>query len=699
MKRPAVLVMLLGLVPVLAWGGPYVAAPDTMIVTAERENLAAVVAAVGRRMREADQRAAPYSYTAETVRRDRFGPADTTGVTVVYRTVTRLNRDRDGSVRRVILAQSTRRYEDGTLVWESRQQDPGPATWREPARPLLDSLPFAAGAADRYDYQVLQRQLVGNTLLYRIAFSPRNPFDRLPSGEVWVDFAGWVMRRLTAHMDPGTTPTMLLDEVPLYRLEQERRDGLWLPVDVHLVMNLKPSPLVTTPRAMDIRVKITEVAVKGSLDDRHRRLTADGRDPGEFWLDPQAAADSLAVFWAGVDRPWSVNHHVLPGEGPEVVHDDSLVSWADGQLAELAARGRPLRLRIAPQPPRFNRAQGLVPRVKLELGREGAPGILARAAVGLGLADGRLEGAVKFGGGRSPGGRVGWWLGAERQTRAFAVVGERPLGDAAALLYGHDPRHYYQDQRASAGLKWNVGAGFFLEGSVAAYRQRPLRVATRWNVAGVALSPQDNLAADQVKARRLGLGLGLRAGGWSLQGEVAGLTGMARKGLRQLGLDAGWQGMDRGGNAWLLQAHGRRWTHTAPVQDQLWLGDAGSLSGWPAGVLRGNAGVWGSAAVEGAWDPWRSLRVPILGKLRLQPVGLAEVGWTTAPGLWGGGTTAAWSGGPLGSLAMGFQRYLGLPALGGRQKLRLMAAWPVGPGASAQGLRLVLGLTKGIGAP
>ncbi len=698
MKRLIVLTMLVVSAPVCVWGDSHEVVPDTMLVTADREDLAEVIAAVGRRMRAADLRAAPYSYTTETIRRDRFGAADTIGVTVVYRTVARMSRDRDGSVRKILLVSSTRRFEDGVLVWESRQDDPGSAQWREPARPLLESLPFAEGAADRYGYQVLARQLVGNTLLYNIAFEPRNPFDKLPSGQVWVDYAGWVMRRLTAHMDPGTTPTALLNSVPVYRVVQEQRGGLWLPVDIHLVMELKPSPLVTTPQVMDIQVKITDVEVHGDVDDRHRRLTADGRDPREFWLDPEAAADSLAVFWTRVDRPWVSSGSCLSGHPGRSVSSDSVRDWADVQLADLAAQGRHLRRGLVPLLPRFNRVQGLVPRVKLELKREGSGEASARAILGLGLATGRLDGRGMIVGGASEGG-ARWQLEAGSQTRSFGMVADPPLRDGAALITGHDPRSFYADRRAQAGLRWGRTRGVFVEGSVAAYRQRSLQVATRWNLVGAGLSPDDNLVADSVSGQRVGFDLGWRSRPWNFRGGLLKLTGLGRKGPLQMSLDARWQGMDSVGNAWMVQVHGRRWTRTAPLQDQVWLGDAGSLSGWSAGVLRGNVGVWGSVEVEGAWDPWRSLGIPVLARLGLQPVGLLEAGWTAEPGVWNVCATDVPPSGPLGSLGIGFQRYLGLPMLGDRQKLRLMASWPLGPGASDAGLRLVLGLAKGAGAP
>ncbi len=657
-----------------------VAVADTLVVTAGSEDLAGVIAAVGRRMREADLRAAPYAYTTVTTRTDAYGPDDSTGVVIVTRTVARQIRDQDQGGRTVTLATRTRRFEDGNLVWESTRDEPGSARWREPARPLLESLPFAEGAADKYRYEVRERHLVGNTLIYRIAFTPRNRFDPLPSGEVWVDYAGWVMRRLVAHMDRGTTPTALLDEVPLYRLVQEQRDGLWLPVDVHLVMDLKPAPLVTLPRRMDLRVQVTDVEVRGSVDARHRRLTADERDPEEFWLTPEAAADSLAAFWARVDAPWTAGGDSLTMDGPPVAVEDSLVTWADGQLAALAHAGRPWLLSAVPLAPRFNRALGLVPRVRVTAGRAGDPAPSARLWAGWGLAEGRGVGKVEVGREAVGHRRWGWQLAAWSQARPF-VAADRPLRDISALLYGADPRSFVREDAAHAVVLCRLGTGLRIEVRAGVFRHRSLDQATDWNLGGQDPSPGALMAAEAVEGHTLGLGLQGIGRGWRWRTEAGSWSYTGRPDRWRLQAEVGWKGQDAGGNAWRLSAGGVRWTRTAPVQDQVWLGGWGSLGGWPAGRLRGDQGLTAQVETDLAADLLRAVRFPVLAGMRLQPVIALEGGWTDG-------------GGPLGSVAAGFQRRLGLPVLGRFQNLRMLAAWPVGPGAQEAGMRVLVGMAE-----
>ncbi len=260
------------------------AASDTLMITAPREDLAEVIAEVGARMRRADQAAAGMSYTTTAWNVERYGPDDTTGTAVRTVTVRRHRKGSDGAVGSVTLRSVEQRFEDGIPVAETRR-DGGAAAWREAAAPLLDQLPFADGAAGRYRYEVRERVLVGNTLLYRIAFTPRNGFDALPDGEAWVDFAGWTVRRIAAWYPEGRPlPTVMLAGVRVYRLVVEPRGGRFLPVDVWLELELRDVPLVAAPRSVGMRVVTSEVTVPDSLAGGSPGRD-DARDTREFWLD------------------------------------------------------------------------------------------------------------------------------------------------------------------------------------------------------------------------------------------------------------------------------------------------------------------------------------------------------------------------------------------------------------------------------
>ena len=101
---------------------------------------------------------------------------------------------------------------------------------------------------------------------------------------------------------------------------------------------------------------------------------------------------------------------------------------------------------------------------------------------------------------------------------------------------------------------------------------------------------------------------------------------------RPISASSRWPGTfdltDRSGNQWLLRAGVREFDRQAPLQWKTWMGDYGSLRGYPAGVLTGDGGSWASLDVRLGWDMWRALKVPLLKNWGLQPIGFADYGHT-----------------------------------------------------------------------
>ncbi|MBU2501137.1 hypothetical protein KJ682_07420 [bacterium] len=674
------------------------AASDTLVITAPREDLAEVIAEVGARMRRADQAAAGMSYTTTAWNVERYGPDDTTGTAVRTVTVRRHRKGPDGAVGSVTIRSVEQRFEDGIPVAETRR-DGGAAAWREAAAPLLDQLPFADGAAGRYRYEVHERVLVGNTLLYRIAFTPRNRSDALPDGEAWVDFAGWTVRRIAAWYPEGRPlPTVMLSGVPVYRMVVEPRDGRFLPVDVWLELELREVPLVAAPRSVGMRVVTTEVTVPDSLAGGSPGRD-DARDPREFWLDEAAAADSLAAFWDRVDAPWRervpgllrdpgpVEVAAPGGASAEVCAEAGAAARAaaDSALAALGFQGRPWVWSVGPAWPRFNRAQGPVPGVVFGLRRAGAGPALVAESVSVGgrlawgAAAGQGEAAVAL---EAERGRWRWRCEAGDEVRAFAGDGRRPLRDAAAFLYGADPNRYFTERRLGVEAQWNAGAAWRLRAGAGLFDQRPLETATRWNLAGRTVPPGEAVGAERAEGWRARMGVGLERGAWGVEAWILRAAPAGGGARTILALDGRWTGWDGAGNRWTVTGGWRRWSRPAPAQDQVWLGDSSGLWGWPAGSLRGDRGAWLTAEA--------GLNGMLPGAV--QPLVFLGGGWTGKAGDGGFAGDSRGSVGVRGSVGAGLGRRLGIPVFGDRQHLRLWAGWPVGPGAKDRGPRWILAL-------
>ena len=152
--------------------------------------------------------------------------------------------------------------------------------------------------------------------------------------------------------------------------------------------------------------------------------------------------------------------------------------------------------------------------------------------------------------------------------------------------------------------------------------------------------------------------------------------------------------MDRSGNRWLLAGGVREFDRQTPLQWKTWMGDYGTLRGYPAGVLTGDGGSWASLDLRLGWDMWRALRVPLLKGLGLQPIGFADYGHT-----WN--KSGSYAAGPeegvqdwRTNVGFGFGRRFDLPGLGANNNLRMYAAAPVGNGREGYGWRFLIAFEK-----
>lgn len=78
----------------------------------------------------------------------------------------------------------------------------------------------------RYRYQIEERSLVGDHLIYRIGFTPRSGLELLPSGRVWIDTNDFVIvREEFWYRDRSPAPLLLrsIDSCVLERTRIDRR--------------------------------------------------------------------------------------------------------------------------------------------------------------------------------------------------------------------------------------------------------------------------------------------------------------------------------------------------------------------------------------------------------------------------------------------------------------------------------------------
>jgi len=372
----------------------------------------------------------------------------------------------------------------------------------------------------------------------------------------------------------------------------------------------------------------------------------DRGDTSTFWMSDEAAADSVATFWGDLDHRWLRTRDArLDSFGLDQAHLDSLVAEGDERIAALAA-GRVWRFSWGLFDwTAYNRVQGFNPGVSVGLRKVGPNRPRLDAGVGYGFGNKRVVGGLSLdlplvikrrqlphGLGR---GRPYQFLALElegyRKARMFGGD-DRKIRYLTSFIYGSDPNQYYQPTGGRALLRLRAAQWLRLRAAYQYEEHEAVEVTTDWNLFNWALSPAGNLPADELRARTVAGGLSFTAGvlsgsvdaSWNRVDQSTWLTesstiqpsapeqGDFWRTRAKLELDV----LDRHGNRLLLKGRYRGVNRVAPTQWRTYLGDYGTLRGYPAGELSGDQGAWASLDIRWGFDLWRALHVPWLKGLR-----------------------------------------------------------------------------------
>ncbi len=733
---------------------------DTFLVSAPRVTVAEVMKSIADKSEYDRYRMGSYEYTTLTTIVSRDGPGVDSPVSAIHETAIRFHHDRENGDQMVTLWERERKFKDGEVSKE-KVDDSVKAQWMPMQRSVIGMMPAERGSATRYRYTIEDRKLVGNSLIYRIGFAPRSRFDALPSGQIWVDYSNWVIRKIEARMTGAVPFPLFLKSVPVFRQSQERFGEYWFPTDAYLRVNLRHVPLLPIPDNIEVRVQLRDIVINGVAQQPQDRVGGQAGPLNQagglaqapdavpdtsgqgFWLSAAASNDSLAAYWGELDRQWAAA--VSPDLAPVALDEariDSLTEVGDTRLVQLRTGGL-WQLQVQPlKIPDYNRVQGFAPWVGLGIAKMGPARPRLDLLAGYGFANkrpvfqgqldlplvrsrwklrppatltGEQTGAEDFE--ELPGSRytkLNWRLMGTRNTELFAGDGRRHLRSASAFFYGRDPNQYFERRGWGTELELRLGRHLSLGVHGGVFRHRALKQQTNWNAWGRTVRPAGNLPALGMRDRQAAAvghwqrGILAIGGGmvWHRvdQEDGSAATGRARN-FREWNLAGSLDYMDGMGNRWLLRGRHRQFDGAVPVQWKTWLGDYGSLRGYRAGELVGDAGSAVSLDLRAGVDFWKWLHVPLLKDWGLQPLGFVDWGhtWDQGPPLPGGGLTGS---GPYldGQIpgargwrmdaGFGFGRRFDLPGLGEFNNIRIYAAHRIADEVTGEGWRVLLAVEK-----
>lgn len=125
---------------------------------------------------------------------------------------------------------------------------------------------FRPEARRDYRYSIADRAVVGNHVIYQIAFEPRSrlAFDK-PQGRVWVDTNDFVIVREELNFDRSPAP-LILKDIDRVVVERGLVDGHW--VLKRVLMRLRMTlPMPTVGRNFDMSILYDDYALNRGIDD------------------------------------------------------------------------------------------------------------------------------------------------------------------------------------------------------------------------------------------------------------------------------------------------------------------------------------------------------------------------------------------------------------------------------------------------
>jgi hypothetical protein len=151
--------------------------------------------------------------------------------------------------------------------WQANPKDKADADveFRSRMDEQIVNFAFRPEARRDFRYRIVGRDLLGNRLVYRIAFEPRSALDpAVPSGLVWVDTNEFVIVRQEVSFERSPVPLFIKD-VDRMVIERQRVDGYWVLKRVLLRASL--SLPIPKWRSVDFGLLYNDYAVNAGLDD------------------------------------------------------------------------------------------------------------------------------------------------------------------------------------------------------------------------------------------------------------------------------------------------------------------------------------------------------------------------------------------------------------------------------------------------
>jgi hypothetical protein len=236
---------------------------DTLKVSAARVSVEEIIQAIGERIEADDSKIETNEYTVLTTMIARENSDPDCGDFTIYESAVRHRVERGSSTQSVQLWERERTFKDGELDKEELEDEEFQTEWNQIGEGIAIAVPFDPSTGHKYRYELDDRRLVGNNVVYKILFEPKSQFDALPEGTVWVDYSDLVIRRFEARYTNAVPMPLFLKAIPFVRVTAKKLGDFWVADEIHARAVLRNLPLPDWPADVEIRVVMKDQVING----------------------------------------------------------------------------------------------------------------------------------------------------------------------------------------------------------------------------------------------------------------------------------------------------------------------------------------------------------------------------------------------------------------------------------------------------
>ena len=147
-----------------------------------------------------------------------------------------------------------------------KDQDDMEFDFRSDTSEEIVNFAFRPEARRQFKYRIVGRDLIGDRLIYRIAFEPRSALDAAsPSGVVWVNTNDFVIVHQEVNFEHSPVP-LILKSIDRMVIEREAVDGIWVLKRVLLRVRFTMT-LPEVGRSIDMSLAFGDYAINRGIDD------------------------------------------------------------------------------------------------------------------------------------------------------------------------------------------------------------------------------------------------------------------------------------------------------------------------------------------------------------------------------------------------------------------------------------------------